>query len=117
MAKDKTIPRLIVQIKSPDQVYFEGEVDALTSTNEKGTFDVLPLHANFISIIKHTIILYKGPSKIREMPIDSAVLKVVNNTITIFLGIGTPEKQENTIQKEIQEPPVALPPSQASKKS
>lgn len=76
-----------VKVRDSQNVYFEGPVDRITSFNEMGKFDVFPGHANFISILLKQVSLYKENKKVKEIPIDQAILKVKNNTITIFLGI------------------------------
>ncbi len=48
-----------VRARSREEVTFEGEALALTSVNDKGKFDVLPNHANFISLIKDYVIIKK----------------------------------------------------------
>lgn len=85
---------LTVSIKNPEGVTFEGEVDALSSLNEKGPFDVLPLHTNFISIVKQNIVLYQNKQKIREIAIDTGVLRVEKNRVHVFLGIETLQEQK-----------------------
>lgn len=48
---------LTVAINSPEKVIWEGRALSVTSTNSKGVFDVLPHHANFITIIENKPIL------------------------------------------------------------
>lgn len=76
-----------VKVRDSQNVYFEGSVDRITSFNELGKFDVFPGHANFISILLKQVSLYLKNKKVKEIPIDQAILKVKNDKITIFLGI------------------------------
>ncbi len=78
-----------VSVKNMDEVLFEGEVDRVSSYNEVGTFDVLPLHANFISMIKQEVTLFLHHQKIKEIKIDQAIMKVKKDAVHIFLGIET----------------------------
>jgi len=78
---------LFVQVKSPENIVFEGEADAITSVNERGRFDVLPFHANFISIIKDVLVVREKGGKMNEIKIDGGVIKANENKIFIFLGI------------------------------
>ena len=57
-------------------------------THEKGIFDVLPQHENFISVIKDKIIIHTTDGKDKEMKIDNGVLKVQENEAHIFLGLA-----------------------------
>lgn len=78
---------LTIKIYSSVGISYQGQLKSLTSVNEKGKFDVLPLHSNFISIIKDTLILEELSGKIREIPVKTAVLKVRENLVSVFIGI------------------------------
>ena len=64
---------------------FTGEVKAITSFNDKGVFDVLPEHENFISVIKKKVIIRKTKNEKQEIPLDNGVLKVYKNVVNIYL--------------------------------
>src|SRR5437764_820185 len=97
---------LKVKIRDTETVIFEGEAQRISSFNEVGPFDVLPMHANFISILNKQLVLFHENQKIKELPIEQAVMKVKGDQIHIFLGIeaftlegvevtmGEPEKQQ-----------------------
>jgi len=76
-----------VTIKSPETVHFDGKVTAITSNNEKGTFDILPMHENFISIIDTEIILHLSDKDQKKVTIEKGIIKSFENTVQIFLGI------------------------------
>lgn len=78
---------LKVKVWDTSDVIFEGIADRVSSFNEIGTFDVLKMHANFISIIRKKITLYLHGQIIREFDIGQAVIKVKHDDIHIFLGI------------------------------
>lgn len=80
------LKELEVNIVSADDNVFDGTVRMLTSKNDDGEFDILPLHANFISIIKEKIILHKTTKEKQDIPITNGVLKVVENRVDIILG-------------------------------
>ncbi len=80
---------LKISIKNTEEVLFEGEAERISSFNEMGRFDVLPLHANFISMIKQELTLFMHHQKIKEMKIDQAIMKVKKDIVHIFLGIET----------------------------
>lgn len=78
-------PKIHVIIKDKTKIYFEGDIFALSSYNEKGLFDILPFHENFISLIKDKIILHdKGAEK--EIKIENGLLKTKDNKVNIYLG-------------------------------
>lgn len=74
-------------ISSREGTVFQGQVQSITSYNEKGKFDVLAEHANFISLIKDSIILIDLKGKKQEIKINNALLKVHQNIVKIYLGI------------------------------
>ena len=50
---------IMLVIRQRDRVLFEGEVKAFSSFNERGTFDILYSHANFISLIRKNCVIHK----------------------------------------------------------
>lgn len=68
-------------------VLFEGEVDAVSSVNDKGPFDVLPLHTNFISIITGAVELRHKGQMIKRIPLEQGVLAVREGRAEVYLGI------------------------------
>ncbi|HEV2339955.1 MAG TPA: hypothetical protein VGT05_04335 [Patescibacteria group bacterium] len=78
---------LSVTIKNPENTLFQGSVYAVTSYNERGVFDVLPLHANFICLIKNQVILSITKVDKKTIPIQRGVIKVLKNKVSIFLDI------------------------------
>ena len=78
---------LRVKIRDTENILFEGEADRINSFNEIGAFDVYPMHANFISIIKAKLSVYLKKEKIKELTFEQAVLKVKKDEAHIYLGI------------------------------
>ncbi|HUD44566.1 MAG TPA: hypothetical protein VMR41_03430 [Patescibacteria group bacterium] len=79
---------LSVIIKNPDAILYEGSATAVTSINEKGVFDILPEHNNFISVIKQHVIIHKPDKSVQEIPCREGVLRVENNVVKIFIDIS-----------------------------
>lgn len=89
-----TNDKILVEIKNSEAIVFSGEAKSLSSVNEKGPFDILPFHANFFSIIKEKIMIINHDDKKTEIPIkDKGIMRVMENKISIFLGIETIELQ------------------------
>ena len=76
-----------VTIYSLEHILYSGKVSALTSVNEKGKFDILPLHSNFISIVKDYLILHEKQGMEKKYKLSQGVLKLSNNQAFIFLGL------------------------------
>lgn len=95
--KNQILPRsafLDVSIKTPDRIVFQGQADAVSSYNEKGPFDVLFQHGNFISIISKSVTLHLPDKSIKEFPVESGVIQVFSNKATILLGIKSLEEKK-----------------------
>ncbi len=89
-----TNDKILVEIKNSEVIVFSGEARSLSSVNEKGSFDILPFHANFFSIIKEKIIIVGHDDKKTEISVkDKGILRVMENKVSIFLGIETIELQ------------------------
>lgn len=83
------LPPINITVRDAESIIFEGEVDRISSFNEVGRFDIYPKHANFISIIRQELTLYNHHKIVKDLKIEQAVLKIKNNTASIFLGIDT----------------------------
>jgi F0F1-type ATP synthase epsilon subunit len=76
-----------VKVRNTEGTLFDGEVERISSFNEVGPFDIYPMHANFISILRQEVALYNNDQKIKELKFEQAVLKVKRDVASIFLGI------------------------------
>ena len=86
MPNKKTIK---VTIRDTQNIIFNDDVDRISSFNEVGRFDIYPMHANFISIIRQEINLFQDKKLVKNIKIEQAVLKVKQDIADIFLGIET----------------------------
>lgn len=76
-----------VKVRDTENVIFEGIVERISSYNEVGPFDIYPMHANFISIVRQELVLYNNNQKVKELKFEQAVMKVKQDSANIFLGI------------------------------
>jgi F-type H+-transporting ATPase subunit beta len=79
--------KLYVIVRSKDGVLFSDDVFSVTSKNEKGVFDILPYHENFISLISDFIITDKNTSDERRFNIEKGILYMIENKINIYVGL------------------------------
>ncbi|PIY65443.1 hypothetical protein COY91_02440 [Candidatus Shapirobacteria bacterium CG_4_10_14_0_8_um_filter_39_15] len=86
---DIKIPRdaLSLLIRDREKVSFRNMVNSVTSISDKGVFDILPQHANFISMIKEKIIIRRQGKEDVRIPITIGVLKVQRNQVEIYLDV------------------------------
>lgn len=76
---------LTVSIMNSEQVLYAGEVTAISSYNDLGLFDILPLHTNFITLIKDAVIIKELTGAKKEIKIAKGVLRAKANQVEVFL--------------------------------
>jgi len=77
-----------LRILSREGVLFEGEVASITSYNEKGKFDVLAQHANFITLTTKGIYIREtGSEEEKVINFDNALIRVRQNNVEAYVGI------------------------------
>ena len=83
-----TTQMLYVTILSPRETIFEGQALSISSKNSAGKFDILPQHANFITLIENqpiTIFLPGKKSLNFEFPV--AIIYTTQNSVKIYTDI------------------------------
>lgn len=81
-------PTLHVRIISPQQLILDTEANSVSSKNLQGPFDVLPLHANFITLIENTPIVIRTPNqKPLTFNFPLAIMLVTENKVNIYTYI------------------------------
>ena len=76
---------IVLYIRNPESLIFKGIVDSISSFNEKGPFDILPVHENFITIIKGKVVSVAN-GKSQDFLLDLGIMKVTGNVVHVFLG-------------------------------
>lgn len=76
---------LHVRIISPQQLILETKATSVSSINAQGPFDILPEHANFLTVVEDTPIIVR-PAK--EKPITYtfplSIIRVTANQVSIY---------------------------------
>lgn len=81
-------PTLQVRIVSPRGVIFEGEAGSVSSKNSVGAFDILPQHANFITIVENQpISVIKSDNTQEDFHFDLAIIYTRNNQVNVYTDI------------------------------
>lgn len=78
---------LIVLIRDREGILFEGEAESVSSFNDKGPFDVLSYHTNFISLIKKNVTVRRVGGAEESIPLEIGVMKVKENRVEVYVGI------------------------------
>ena len=84
-AKDATT--VAVKVYSPFKVYFEGMATSVSAESRTGSFDILPLHHNFITLLVPCDLIVRTEKGDETFPIAGGVMHVKANLITVFLDI------------------------------
>jgi F0F1-type ATP synthase epsilon subunit len=80
---------LNVVMKSRKKTYYEGPADTVSSINDTGPFDILPQHANFITMIKDNIVFkIPGEDTPQKFEISKGVMRVYENSVNIYLTVS-----------------------------
>jgi len=72
-------------IRTRQNVVYDSEVEAVTSTNNAGNFDVLPGHAFFISLIQRFIEIHETEGRTKKFDIDEGIIYVQDAKVGIYL--------------------------------
>ena len=73
-------------VRSKQEILFKNQVFAVSSYNDKGIFDILSEHENFISLIKDRVVIHKTRKDSQEMKIENGILRVYRNKVYIYIN-------------------------------
>ena len=74
---------MILEIISPDKVFFKGEVQMVKVPGTKGEFAILPRHAAIISTLSKGDIIYVIDDTDYHLAIEAGFVEVHNDNISI----------------------------------
>ncbi len=78
-------PTFSLIIRTRQDVVYDAEVEAVTSTNAAGDFDILPEHAYFISLVQRFITIHETAGRLKRYEIDQGIIYVQQNKVKIYL--------------------------------
>ena len=78
---------LTVEIKTPEKVIATLSAEWVSSVNSQGPFDILGLHANFITIVEKAPIRIKSGSEVKEYTFSRSVIYTHKNVVKIYCNI------------------------------
>ena len=76
-----------LEIITPEQIYFSGEVTSVTLPGTSGLFTVWENHAPLISSLKEGKISYSADSKETELNIEGGFAEISKNVVTVCLEL------------------------------
>lgn len=78
-------PTLHVRIISPQELILDAQAESVSSKNSSGSFDILPQHANFITMVeKNPIIVRIHKQKDQKFDFPMAIIMTTDNKVDIF---------------------------------
>ncbi|MCR4306041.1 MAG: hypothetical protein NUV73_03080 [Candidatus Daviesbacteria bacterium] len=81
-------PTLHLRIISPQQLLLDAEVESLSSKNLQGAFDILPQHANFITLVEDApIVVRVTGQKPQTFKFPLAIIMATENKVNIYTYI------------------------------
>lgn len=91
-------PLLYIKVTSPRETIFQGPAISLSSINSSGRFDILPGHANFITIIDNQPIeIKRTDNKLMVLGFSQAIIYTLANKIAIFAEPKFSQEQNQRI--------------------
>ncbi len=78
-------PTLSLLIRTRQDVIFDSEVEAVSSTNAAGDFDILPGHAFFIALIQRFITIHETAGRLKKFEVDQGIMYVREDKVKIYL--------------------------------
>lgn len=83
------VPNILqVKIFSPRSIVFEGQADSVSSQNSAGIFDILPQHANFITLVQNIPIIIRSKEKgDQTFQFPLAIVYNTSNRVHIYTDI------------------------------
>lgn len=76
---------MILDIVTPEQTCFSGEVDSITLPGDTGSFQILNNHAPLISLLKKGKLSFSSTEKECEMEISDGFVEVNHNKVTVLI--------------------------------
>ena len=76
-----------VTVRDRNRVIYEADATAITTYNETGLFDILPQHANFISLVEKSLVVHTVDGKKTTITINNGLLKVKDNAVHCYVNL------------------------------
>ena len=76
---------LKVDIRNRKEQFFMGDAKTVSSFNDTGEFDILPRHANFVTLIRGYVIIDKGLPSEKKFEVDNGVLAAKTGEVDVYL--------------------------------
>jgi F0F1-type ATP synthase epsilon subunit len=86
--KDPQVSLLDVRISKATATLWQGKARSISTKNLEGPLDVLPMHANFITLLKNVPIHITLPEgEVKRFTFPLAVMSVRDNVVRVYTEI------------------------------
>lgn len=80
-----SVSRLNLKIQGPEAVIWEGQARSVSSENSQGNFDILPGHANMITLVeKCPLRVINAEGNPIKLALERMVIYVRNNFVSVY---------------------------------
>lgn len=76
--------QLTVKVSTPKEIIWEGEAQSVSSENSQGVFDILPFHANFVTLIQNKAIVVRTNVREKQFSFTNAVIHTEDSKVRIY---------------------------------
>lgn len=81
-------PLITVRIDSPEKNIWEGKARSLSCVNSRGPFDILPLHATFVTLVENQpIVVVNEKGESLKFEFARSVIFNRNNSVSVYTNI------------------------------
>ena len=78
---------LSVTVENREKMLYQGPAWAISSTNVRGNFDILPNHSNFITLIKNQVVVHTEQGE-QKFSFKDGALWITDNVVKVCLSIS-----------------------------
>lgn len=78
---------LNVIARAPFHIYYEGQAQRVSASNKVGTFDILPGHADFFSVLQPGDVNIETETEMVTFAITNGIMAVRDGAVMLFVNI------------------------------
>jgi len=78
--------KLTIVVRNAEEILFSGQAEAVSSINDKGPFDILSGHENFITLIKDKIVLHPTLKEEKKLDIENGIMRIYENKVFAYVN-------------------------------
>lgn len=81
-------PTFHLRISNPERTFYDGQAYSLSSANKSGPFDILPDHAQFVSLLDNaTVTVHQEDDKTQSYTVNRGLISARGNEVKVFVDL------------------------------